>query len=128
MPVIYGLGFWLYYERIILAEESFLTKKFGEIYTTWADTTPAFWPRISGWISSDAPFALKRTIRREHNGLAAMLLFYFLIEQYRNHAVNQELRRDDFWLILMLIGMGIFLIVEVLLKLGFFKSSKRQPS
>lgn len=38
------LFFWLYYERIMFAEEEFLRRKFGASYRQWADETPAFWP------------------------------------------------------------------------------------
>src|SRR6476619_3343333 len=35
------LGFWLYYERIMFAEEAFLRAKFGAAYLEWAARTPA---------------------------------------------------------------------------------------
>ena len=34
--------YWVYYERIMYAEEQFLVGKFGEIYASWAKITPAF--------------------------------------------------------------------------------------
>ena len=34
--IVFILGFWLYYERIMYAEESFLIGKFGEEYTNWS--------------------------------------------------------------------------------------------
>ncbi|MBU6392683.1 MAG: DUF1295 domain-containing protein [Planctomycetes bacterium] len=36
------LAFWLYYERIILAEEKFLRQEFGDLYLKWAEKTPTF--------------------------------------------------------------------------------------
>ena len=41
LPVIYSLAFWIYYERIMFAEEAFLRQKFGETYRRWAATTPS---------------------------------------------------------------------------------------
>ena len=49
LPVIYTLLFWLYYERIMFAEEAFLEKQFGETFRKWASVTPAFWPNFSLW-------------------------------------------------------------------------------
>lgn len=36
--------YWVYYERIMFAEEQFLRAKFGEVYLKWAEKTPAFIP------------------------------------------------------------------------------------
>lgn len=42
LTTIYILLFWLYYERIIFAEEEYLRNKFGDEYLEWASKTPAF--------------------------------------------------------------------------------------
>ena len=42
--VIMSLLFWIYYERIMFAEERFLERKFGEDYLNWASKLPAFLP------------------------------------------------------------------------------------
>ena len=36
------LIYWVYYERIMFAEEAFLTKKFGDTYLEWASRRPLF--------------------------------------------------------------------------------------
>ena len=40
LTLIYVLAFWLYYERVIFAEEAYLRDKFGAEYLSWADRTP----------------------------------------------------------------------------------------
>ena len=45
VPVVYTLCFWVYYERIMVAEERFLEQKFGDSFRQWAASTPAFVPR-----------------------------------------------------------------------------------
>ncbi|MBI3024139.1 MAG: hypothetical protein HYY66_00415 [Candidatus Tectomicrobia bacterium] len=47
ISLVYVLSFWLYYERIILGEETFLLRKFGEEYARWAERTPLIIPRLS---------------------------------------------------------------------------------
>ena len=42
--VIMSLLFWIYYERIMFAEERFLERKFGADYLNWATKLPAFLP------------------------------------------------------------------------------------
>ena len=74
---LFALGFWLYYERIIYAEEAFLSQKFGESYAKWCDSTPCFFPKFSGFKKADLSFSLKTTLRREYHslfGLASSLL------------------------------------------------------
>ena len=39
--------FWLYYERIMFAEESFLEKKFQDSYLQWSAQVPSFIPSFS---------------------------------------------------------------------------------
>ena len=42
--IVFCLGYWLYYERIMYSEEQFLRRKFGDVYTSWAEKVPAFVP------------------------------------------------------------------------------------
>ena len=63
--IAFVLAYWLYYERIMYAEEAFLTDKFGSIYTDWAAITPAFWPKISQWKGSDLTFSWKKVLKKE---------------------------------------------------------------
>ena len=42
--LIVSLAYWLYYERIMFAEERFLERKFGKDYLDWSLKVPAFIP------------------------------------------------------------------------------------
>src|SRR5580658_2497314 len=42
----------LYYERIMMAEEAFLRRRFNGAFERWAAETPAFIPKFRGWRSS----------------------------------------------------------------------------
>lgn len=72
--LLFTLAFWIYYERIIFAEEAFLRDKFGERYLTWASQTPAFVPRLSGFKMPEMSFRWRKVLRQEKNGLLALLL------------------------------------------------------
>ena len=41
--IIFILAFWIFYERIMYAEEQFLRRKFAETYLPWADKTNPFY-------------------------------------------------------------------------------------
>lgn len=80
LALIFGLVLFLYYERIIAAEESFLAAKFGAQYTDWAAQTPAFLPRLTGWRAPDMAFSWRSVIRREHASIYAAVVAMFLVE------------------------------------------------
>ena len=56
--VIVSLAFWLYYERIMFAEERFLEKKFGQKYLKWSLTVPAFIPSFKNYKKKKLLFLL----------------------------------------------------------------------
>ncbi len=71
------LAFWLYYERIMFAEEQFLERKFGQFYREWADRTPAFYPRMGLFVRPTLPFSWKKVLKKEKNGLVSLLCVFF---------------------------------------------------
>lgn len=80
LALFLGLTLALYYERIISAEEAFLSAKFGKTYTDWASVTPAFLPRLSGWRAPGRRFSWRMVIRREHPSIYGALFTLFLID------------------------------------------------
>jgi len=96
-PVIVTLVFWLYYERIMFAEEEFLRRRFGEGFTAWAADTPAFLPRLRGWRSPDTRFSLYTVLRREHSGLLALVASFTGLEIVSHHAATGRLALDPVW-------------------------------
>ncbi|MDH5608742.1 MAG: DUF1295 domain-containing protein [Cyclobacteriaceae bacterium] len=78
--IIFILAFWLYYERIMMAEEVFLLEKFGDAYSHWAMQTPAF---IPGWKRPSFPsgqFLPRRIFLGEKNGILALALIFCLFD------------------------------------------------
>jgi len=67
-----ALVFWLYYERIMLAEECYLEGQFGDVFITWAERTPAFVPHPWLWRRSGRALCMRRVIRNEYT--TAMLV------------------------------------------------------
>ena len=69
-----------YYERIIAAEEVFLSAKFGAVYDDWAARTPAIVPRLSGWVPSSLAFSWRTVIRREQASVYGAVVALYLLE------------------------------------------------
>ncbi len=81
--VIVTLAFWLYYERIMFAEERFLERKFGDDYMDWANATPAFVPFIRKYRKNVVPFSLRSVLRREYSGVLATVVGFVFIDDLR---------------------------------------------
>jgi protein-S-isoprenylcysteine O-methyltransferase Ste14 len=96
-PVIVSLVFWLYYERIMFAEEEFLRRKFGPAYTSWAATTPAFLPRLTLWRRPEVRFCLLTVLRREHSSLLALMTSLTVLEVASDYAYTGRLILDPVW-------------------------------
>jgi len=111
------LAFWLYYERIMYAEEEFLRRTFGESYSAWAARTPAMVPRLSQWCASTLPFSLRNVLKREYSGLlglAAGLAFADWVDDYASFG---RLMPDADSLIVLAVGLAIYLSLRTIKKM-----------
>ena len=114
--VIYVLAFTLYYERIIVAEEAFLSRKFGEDYAQWASQTPAFFPRRVRWRKPELPFSWKHILRREYHGLFGLIVVMTCIEFVSDLCIQRAVIIDTFWAVLFTAGLIFYLTVRFLAK------------
>ncbi|RAX52722.1 methyltransferase [Helicobacter sp. 16-1353] len=73
------LAFWLYYERIIYSEESFLSEKFGDSYIEWCKSTPCFIPSFKNYQKSTMEFSFKSMIKREYHSLFGLASSLFVV-------------------------------------------------
>ena len=81
--------YWIYYERIMFAEEQFLRRKFQTLYTDWAEKVPAFIPSFRNFVKPDLPFSWKKVIKKEKNGLLAVFLLFCLFDIAGNLIQNK---------------------------------------
>lgn len=81
--VAVSLIYWLYYERIMYAEERFLEREFGQTYLDWSMKVPAFWPKFKQFEKSEIPFHFKSVLRREYPGIFAITLCFTLVDYIR---------------------------------------------
>ncbi len=78
--IIVSLLYWIYYERIMFAEERFLERKFGDVYLEWSKKAPAFLPNFSKFRKSDTAFSMKSVLRREYSGILATVFGFLFVE------------------------------------------------
>lgn len=112
--IIVSLLFWLYYERIMFAEERFLERKFGNDYINWSLKVPAFIPSCKNKVKSDIPFSLKTTLRREYSGITATILGFVFVDFLRVWFTNNEVQWKTSHLIVLIIAFSITLLFRTL--------------
>ncbi|MFM7218476.1 MAG: methyltransferase family protein [Bacteroidota bacterium] len=78
--LLFSLIYWVYYERIMLAEEAFIANKFGQAFNEWSSEVPAFLPRLKGFIPPVVPFSFKPGLRGEYSGVISIALSYLYME------------------------------------------------
>jgi protein-S-isoprenylcysteine O-methyltransferase Ste14 len=108
------LMFWLYYERIIFAEEEFLRYKFGDVYMEWANKTPAFIPKLKKWQRPNLSFSFKNILRREYTGFFVITSSYTFLEITEDVLVERKLEIDPVWMTFFITGLTIYLILRTL--------------
>jgi protein-S-isoprenylcysteine O-methyltransferase Ste14 len=113
-PVIVSLVFWLYYERIMFAEEEFLRGKFGEEYERWAEKTPAFMPRLRGWVAPVLPFSWRNVAKREYSGLFAVALIFPVMNTLANYQAARLPRPDHWQTALLVSGFVTYAVLRTL--------------
>jgi protein-S-isoprenylcysteine O-methyltransferase Ste14 len=104
--------FWLYYERIMFAEEAFIRKKFGAEYARWANVTPPFIPRFNGYIQPELPFSLKNVMKREYTGFTLTILCFSLVNLMKHTAATGQAAMDPIWLALLPIALALYFILR----------------
>ncbi len=116
VAALYGLIFWLYYERIMFAEEAFLTRKFGDAYLEWAARTPAFLPCFRSWKSAGVSFSLRNVVKREYGGCFAIVLSFALLITAMHSFRDGKLALSPLWLSLLMCGLLLFCGIHLIKK------------
>lgn len=105
--VLVSLAFWLYYERIMFAEERFLERKFGDDYLDWSKKVPAFLPSFKNYKKTAIPFSMKTILRREYSGITATIIGFLFVEVLRNFFDNYTF--DFRWSYVIVFAVALFI-------------------
>lgn len=105
------LFYWIYYERIIYAEEQFLERKFGEKYRLWADKVPVFIPNLGLFTKNELSFSIKKVLKKEKNGLFAMFLIFMMFD-----LIGEWIKNHSHYNLLFVGGTILTMIIYIVLK------------
>jgi len=110
--VAFVFMYWVYYERIMYAEEEFLIDKYGKNYLDYAAVTPAFWPKFSLWRKPDNSFSFRKVIRQEKAGILNLFLVILLLRAAGEFARGNILAIEPYWIY----GFGFALLWYIFVK------------
>jgi len=112
--VAFSLFFWLYYERIMFAEERFLERKFGEDYLSWSLKVPPFIPSFKNYKKTDIPFSMKTILRREYSGITATIIGFLFVETLRNWNIYGKFIFETKHIVILVLALLISLVLRSL--------------
>ncbi|MCX6334822.1 MAG: isoprenylcysteine carboxylmethyltransferase family protein [Bacteroidia bacterium] len=104
--VVFCLVYWLYYERIMFAEEQFLRRKFGEAYDKYSEKVKAFFPFHVKFIPTNLSFSLRNVLKREYNSFFNVFVVFAVLDLTRNFFLSERISMTKIWM-WMLIGAAI---------------------
>jgi protein-S-isoprenylcysteine O-methyltransferase Ste14 len=112
--VAFTFMYWVYYERIMFAEEAFLRRKFDTSYLKWAENKPAFIPILKMPTKPKYPFSIKKVLKKEKNGVAALFGLFYIFELVGQYIRWGEITFEPtfwFW------GFAVSTLVYIILKI-----------
>ena len=116
--IIYTLLFWIYYERIMFAEEDYLKNKFKDDFSKWAHDIPAFIPKLSNYVKPNGSFSFSRVIKREYTGLCGIIFMFFFIMLSFGFFREMEIPQDHILTYGLLINTIIYIILRTYKKIS----------
>lgn len=108
--------FFIYYERIMYAEEAFLQDKFSDAFDEWAAQTPAFFPKFSLWKRPALKFSLRNILKREHNTFMTLITGFTLVHYGGDFLSNLSIESGAFWLWVFIITLIVFQLLRIIKK------------
>jgi protein-S-isoprenylcysteine O-methyltransferase Ste14 len=114
--IVFILLYWIYYERIMFAEEQFLRRKFGEIYDKWSEKVTSFIPYSFNYIPSKLQFSLRNVLKREYNSFINIFAIFILLDVFRNLFLSERFELTEMWMWLFVGAFVIWVVVRTIHK------------
>ena len=105
------LVFWLYNERIMLAEERFLHERFGAVFSRWAARTPALLPDPRLWRRHELPFSPVFALGRDHAAFYAWVASTTALEVAETLGACSGLDLAPFWGVYFGAGTVVYVVL-----------------
>jgi protein-S-isoprenylcysteine O-methyltransferase Ste14 len=106
--------YFLFYERIIMAEEAFLRERFGKTFEQWAERTPGFIPKFSLWTPPSYSFSWPTVFAREYNAFFVITTSFSITDLVFESMAAGKLSMDPFWMGSLIAGVLVFTLLRIL--------------
>lgn len=121
LALFMALAYFLYYERIMLAEEQFLEDKYGESYRAWAGKTPAFLPRLTGFVRPSLSFSWRSALVREFHTLFLISAAFALVEMLEALILEKQnfsewIADEPVWMVVFVASAVIYVCIYTIKK------------
>jgi protein-S-isoprenylcysteine O-methyltransferase Ste14 len=110
--VVFCLVYWLYYERIMFAEEQYLRRKFGGEYDRWSEKVSAFIPFTFKFIKPKLPFSMRNVLSREYNSFINIFIIFTVLDFCRNYFLTEKFFFTKTWIYSLAGAAVIWIIVR----------------
>jgi protein-S-isoprenylcysteine O-methyltransferase Ste14 len=114
--IVFCLVYWLYYERIMFAEEQFLRRKFGSAYDSWSEKVRPFIPFHVKFVRPKLRFSIRNVLKREYNSFVNIFLIFAVLDFFRNYLLWKRIMLTEIWMWLLIIAFSIWLPVWIVHK------------
>ncbi len=114
--IVFILAYWLYYERIMFAEEQFLRRKFGEVYDRWSEKVKAVIPSFRNYIPPELCFSFRTVLRREYNSFINIFVIFSVLDVLRNYLISGRIFITPFWAVLFVFAGALWLTIRIIHK------------
>jgi protein-S-isoprenylcysteine O-methyltransferase Ste14 len=114
--VFFVLIYWLYYERIMFAEEQFLRNKFGEAYDKYSEKIRSVIPCFTGYIRPALPFSVRSVLKREYNSFVNIFIIFMVLDLFRNYFLSERLYLTPLWIYLGIPAGIIWITIRLIYK------------
>ena len=114
LPLILVPATWLYYERIAIREEAFLSDRFGAEFDAWSSRVPACRPSFASYTRSAIPYSWKKVLRHEFHGLLVIAAGAFAFDVLQESWRAGAWRVDAPWLWFFAASAALFLVFAAL--------------
>lgn len=109
--VSFILLYWIYYERIMYAEEIFLKRKFGDDFDKWSSETPALLISFKNWKKSSYSFSWKKVLKKEKNGLLAIFFLLFVFHSIYISFETNSIQAEMNWIFYVTVVCAVLYLI-----------------
>ena len=114
--IIFILVFWIYYERIMFAEEAYLKSQFNAQFQEWSARVPLIIPSFKIYIASKGHFLFSRILDREYTGICGVFFMYTILIVIRNYFDGNEELISPGWKIMILLFTLLYITLRTIKK------------